>query len=186
MAHALALGILLLQAPSTAPIAPPALDSATTARLRARLAGQTEIRVTIERDMVELTAPVFLDSAIAYRRAWSTRREGRDTSLANPLPVAQVSSIQVRGKLIWQPMLGGALSLGVSVLATTLLNNLLTEGNDADGATVARLTLMGLGIGAALGAVQGTLSERWITIYRRRDIAGSEGELRRGGDSNPR
>jgi hypothetical protein len=185
MVHALAIGIVLAQV-AAASVPPAVLDSATTARLRARLAGQAEIRVTIERDMVELTEPVFLDSAIAYRRAWSTRREGRDTSLANPLPVAQVSSIQVRGKLIWQPMLGGGLSLGVSVLATTLLNNLLTEGNDADGATVARLTLMGLGIGAALGAVQGTLSERWITVYRRRDMAGGESELRRGGDSNPR
>lgn len=169
MTHALAAGFLLLQAVSTAPAAPPPLDSADIARLRARMAGQQEIRVGVERDVVELTQPVFLDSVIAYRAAWSERRDGRDTALANPLPMAQVSMIQVRGKMLWRPMLGGGLSLGVSILASTLLNNLLTEGNDTDGSTMVRLTLMGTGLGAALGALDGQLRTRWITVYRREE-----------------
>jgi hypothetical protein len=169
--NAFVTGILLVQAVSATPStpAPVRLDSTELARLRARLEDRRDVRVRIDRDYVELTQPVFLDTAIAYRRAWSDRLDDRDTTLTNPLPLARISSIQVRGKTVWQPMLGGGLSLGVTVLASTLLNGLVNSNDDLDASTVARLTLMGVGVGAALGAADGALRTRWVTIYRREE-----------------
>ncbi len=165
-------GMLLVQAalpaapaPSPVPLAPPQ-DSAQLARLRTRIEGQREVRV--ERDYVELTRPTLLDSAIAYHDAWFDRVEAQERALPNPLPFTQLSVVQVRGRAVSVPaIVFGGLSLGVSILASTLLTKAIDPTNAPDGGTIVRVSLLGFGIGAALGGAQSAFSSRWVTVYRR-------------------
>jgi hypothetical protein len=160
---ALAVPAVPLHAPRAIP-----QDSIQLARLRGRMEGQRDVRVRLNRDYVELTRPTLLDSAIAYHEAWFDRLERQDSSVPNPLPLAQVSAVQVRGKAISVPaMVLGGLALGVSVLGSTLLQNAIDSRNAPDGRTTVRVTLFAVGIGAALGGAQSAFSTRWLTVYRR-------------------
>jgi len=143
-------------------------DSIQLARLRAKMEGQREVRVRLTRDFVELTRPTLLDSAIAYHDAWFDRLERQDSTLPNPLPLAQVSAVQVRGRAVSVPaMMLGGLALGVSVLSSTLLQNAIDSRNAVDGGTTVRVTLLAFGVGVALGGAQSAFSSRWLTVYRR-------------------
>jgi hypothetical protein len=166
-------GMLLVQAALVAAPAPsPApwtlrQDSVQLARLRARMQDQREVRVRVGRDFVELTRPRLVDSTIAYHDAWFDRLEARDT-LPNPLPLGQVSVVQVRGKGVSLPaVVFGGLSIGVSVLASSLLTKAIDSRNAPDGGTIVRVSLLGFGIGAVLGGAQSAFSTRWVTAYRR-------------------
>jgi len=166
--------MLLVQAALAAPAVPPHApeahpqDSIQLVRLRGRMEGQQEVRVRRHRDFVELTRPRLVDSAIAYHEAWFDRLERQDSTLPNPLPLAQLSAVQVRGKAISVPaMVLGGLALGVSVLGSTLLQNAIDSRNALDGRTTVRVTLLAVGIGATLGGAQSAFSTRWLTVYRR-------------------
>lgn len=166
--------MLLVQAALAAPPVPlPApqslrQDSIQLTRLRIKMEGQREVRVRVDRDYVELTRPTLLDSGIAYREAWFDRVERQDSTLPNPLPLAQVSVIQVRGRAVSVPAMAlGGLALGVSVLGSTLLQRAIDSRNAPDGGTTVRVTLLAFGIGAALGGAQSAFSTRWMTVYRR-------------------
>ena len=173
MAVLLAAGMLLAHAAIAAPLPcqvaeSPPQDSIQVTRLRARMEGQREVRVRVNRDFVELTRPVLLDSAIAYHDAWFDRLERQDSTLPNPLPLARVSVVQVRGSRLSVPaMVLGGLALGVSVLGSTLLQNAIDSRNAMDRETTVRVTLLAFGIGAALGGAQSAFSDRWLTVYRR-------------------
>ena len=167
-----AMGMVLLQTASVnVPAADAALgvsrqDSTGLTRLRARIDGQAVIRVQVGPDHLELDRPRFLDTAIAYRNAWSDSLAGRDTSLANPLPLSRVSVIQLRGRQIWPSVLGGSLSIGVSALASMLLTKAVNSNSGIDGNEILRVTLIAFGAGAAVGAVDGVVRTRWVVVWR--------------------
>jgi hypothetical protein len=162
--------VLLMQvitASSPARSADPPQDSAAVARLRERMAGQREVRVRIERGWVRLTRPMLGDAALAYREAWFDRLE-RDTVLPNPLPLRLVSVAQVKGKGLSLPAVAlGGLTVGVSVLASTLLSKAIAPTGAPDNATIFRASLLGFGVGATVGAAESVLIPRWVTVYRR-------------------
>ena len=157
-------------------------DSATIARLRARVYGQDIIRVRVGSDLLELTRPRLLDTAIAFRDAWSDRLDGgRDTALANPLPLSRATLVQVRGKQIWPSVIGGGLSLGISALGSLLLTKAFNTNSGIDGNEIVRVTALALGVGAAVGAADGALRTRWVTAWRR-ETGGENGTDRRIGE----
>ncbi len=140
-------------------------DSAALVRLRARVAGQQAVRVRVGREWWEFTRPEITDSTIAYHDAWPDRLERQDSTLPNPLPLTQVSALQVQGKAVLPAALFGGLSLGVSALASTLLTKVISPQTAPDGGTIVQVTLLGIGVGAAVGAAEGALRSRWVTVY---------------------
>lgn len=145
-----------------------AQDSTVAARLRVRLEGQREMRVRVDPGWVQLTRPSLGDAGLVYHEAWFDRPELSDTLLPNPLPLDLIAVAQVRGKRFSVPavVLGG-LAVGASVLASALLSKAIDSRNAPDNRIIIRGSLIGFGVGAAAGGVQGVLTTRWVTVYRR-------------------
>ena len=171
--------LALLQVPAAAAQAPlepaPALpDSAALARIRTRLEGKREVRVRVDREWAELTRPELVgDTALAYANAFFDRFESQERA-ANPLPLSQVSAVQVKGKAVLPSVIGGSLSLGVSALASMLLTRAANSNSGIDGNELVRGTLIAFGAGAGVGALDGMLRTRWVTIWRRTEADGTD------------
>jgi hypothetical protein len=73
-------------------------------------------------------------------------------------------------------VIGAGLSVGVSVFASMWLTKLVDSNSGIESGEIWRVSLMGLGAGAALGALDGLGRTRWVTVWRRTDADGTDGE----------
>ncbi len=112
-----------------------------------------------------LNAPAVDSAGLSYTGSRFLNRGGGYLELAPPLPIAQVARIQVphgshagRGARI-----GGAVGLGLSLLAIAV-----TAGDDWVSPTTGQAVgavVSWTAIGAGVGALIGSTSRRWTTVY---------------------
>jgi hypothetical protein len=108
-----------------------------------------------------------LDTAgLSYTGSRFLNRGGGYVQLATPLPLAQVTQIQVpNGSLAGRgARIGGALGLGLSLLAIAATSGdswVSPTTGQAVGAAIAWTAT-----GAGVGAIIGSASRRWTTVYK--------------------
>jgi hypothetical protein len=147
-------------------------DSVRLERLQAQVNSQDKLRAfTYSWDSVELRSPRLTGLSITYDHV-EMAVPPRDTAqpFPRPLPLTQVSQLQVRGSaaksgaIIGGSVLGG-LGLAAGLASTKECSAFeLVCGSDAGDVVV--VTLGSAAVGALLGAVIGSPFKTWKTIYR--------------------
>ena len=129
------------------------ISAATKARVRLR-AG----------NWVTIYGPRADSTSLTYRRGEFLNRGGALVQLPPPLPVNRLDSIQIsRGSHAGSgAKIGGGIMAGLTVLAIVGCNGTICE--PSSGGALAALVVW-TAIGAGVGALIGSGSPRWETIY---------------------
>jgi hypothetical protein len=138
-------------------LAPDALQEVNAApRVRVRL-------VSGERGT--LYGPAVDSVSLSYTRNRLLGSSGSLAQVPSPLPVAQITQIQVPhgSHALLGGKVGAAIGCGLSliVIATTSGNGWTSPTPDEAGFEIVALTFMGAGVGALIGST----SPRWRTVY---------------------
>jgi hypothetical protein len=148
-------------------------DSVRLERLQARVNSQDRIRVfTHSWGRMELHSPRLAGSSITYANVMMTAPPP-DTAqpFPRPLPLPQVSQLQVRGSaaksgaIIGASVLGG-LGLVLGLASTGECSGWLDMWCGADAGEVVVFTLGSAAVGALIGVVIGAPVKKWKTVYR--------------------
>ncbi len=144
--------------------------------LAERLTGEKRARVVTQWGPFDLIDPRLEGAAaIGYRRAWQYGLYDPPAGFPTPLPLVEITAVQVRQRATDAgALMGGAAVGAMGLLAgltymrscTTSLD--LHTGCGFAPADVAQMTLVAGATGAALGALYGSQFRRWKTVYRAR------------------
>lgn len=158
--HRIVSGFLLLAggvpalagAQTISPQAVEQINAATRARVR-----------LVAGDRAILYGPRVDSVSLVYERSQFPRRGGKWVHLPPPLPIAQVTEIQVvRGSHAGSgAKIGAGIGAGLVFFLFLAAN---TDGFFSAGDVLAGTLIAGVG-GAALGALLGSASPRWGTVY---------------------
>jgi hypothetical protein len=132
-----------------------------------QVSAASKIRVRLVRGgWGTLDGPAIDSVTLSYTGSRFLNRRGGNVQLAAPLPMAQVAQIQVpRGSHAGRgAQIGGTAGLGLSLLMVAAMASdpwLSPTTGEAVGFAVGG-TVMGVGLGALIGST----SRRWTTVYR--------------------
>jgi Trk-type K+ transport system membrane component len=160
--------------------APPVLRAqATSAPFQDQINAAVKIRVVGAWGRAELAEPSVSAGTIRYSRARALTSFSAPSALPlslslilpQPLPLADVTEVQVpagndavHGAVVGGLLLGGLML--VAGVAASSCDACITSG--ASAGDVISVTLVAGAIGAGIGALLGSTSTRWKTVYRAR------------------
>jgi hypothetical protein len=131
--------------------------------IRQQISAAPKVRVQLVRgDWGTLQAPGLDSAGLSYT---GSRFPNKGADLAAPLPMAQVAQIQVpNGSLAGRgARIGATVGLGLSLLAIAV-----TAGDSWVSPTAGQAVAAAIGwtaMGAGVGAIIGSASQRWTTVY---------------------
>jgi len=156
---------------SAAAVAP---DSAARAALQARIRRLGDVRIVGSAGTVRLLVPEVRDDGLHMRRPWKPPRAALFVSPdvpAPPRPVefvpwSEISEVQVRRSRPGRgALMGAAFGAGLSLMLAAMDRDKITEAWDQAAPVVFAGGAIVVGAGAAIGALLGSVSEDWRTVY---------------------